>query len=443
MSSPILSKHITTIVSLVSLVISGVVLADDYLFTSNKDGNGAEGVRLTVSTKYINATYPTVPCVSSANLVDWSPNGASWGIARDHDMPGNGYLWASISSTTSSDCGASSNECVGAAYYDISAGTVSQSFDPNWNSSNATVVDISANYPDIIALEKRASGTVVQWDDSTSTYAHTTGYAHLSQIDWIDLDYFASTVAGTTSTTCNDSSIGDLVVGEVGNSSEISSTAVALPSGAGGTDSTKPEGVSVANIRQGYSASCSAGTTDVIYVVDWCQSQLIVYSIDVTDATPTPVEEDRIDLDGTSSLYDEEDEECHPSSVTWHTGNNKVYVLCQNRDSIIRIDTSPDQCDLAWDDEALLTYYNSGGNPTCTNTPTMQNCSNCQPHDIAYDSFVSPGWLFVALDPYPSGSKGQILTIDKDTLSDQFLVYRDASGTYAPLELDILPGSPP
>lgn len=394
-----------------------------------------------MSTKSV-GPYSDVPCASSSTAVEWSPDGKSWGIARNKNIAAYDYVWASISSNNSSDCGAASGWCVGAARYDLSAGTVSRSFDQAWNSTSTAVVpDVAANYPDVVTVEKRASGTIVQWDASTGTSSSLSGYAHLSQLDWVNTDYFVATEAGTTTTTCGDSVQGNVVIGAVGSSSEVSSISVARPSGAPSNATTKPEGVSVADVRSGYSASCASGTTDIIYVVDFCQSQIIAYSIDTTDATPTPVEEDRVDLDSSSSFTGD----CNPSSVVWHRGNNDLYVLCQTRNTIIRIDASSDQCDIAWTgEEALLQQYSAGADPSCTATPTIGDCTDCQPHNIAYDQYVSPGWLFVTLNPGGQGDEGQVLAIDDNDLASQFLVYLDDVGTnYAPLDLEILPSSPP
>ncbi len=417
-------------------VVTGTAFATDYLFTSNRTGGGAQGRRLTMSTKTV-GPYTDVPCNNGLSTIHWSPGGASWGIARDYSD--TDLVWASISSTNPADCGGSgSDTCVGAAWYDTSTGTLTRSYNGSWSDPGAVVPDVAAAYPDVVALEKRASGTIAQWDVTSGVTANAGGVAHLSQVDWIDGSLFAATETATTTLSCGDGVRGSLVIGEVANATPISGVTVARPGGAPGTASTKPEGVTVMPLTGGWgSTSCAAGSTHVIYVTDWCLSQFIAYSIDTSDPTPTPVEEGRVDLDASSAFTGD----CHPSSVEWHSITRDSFVVCQSRDTILRIDTSTDPCAPAWaSDEATLQFYDSGSNPSCSATPTVQDCTACEAHDVAYSTSVSPDWLFVALAPVVDGTtEGQVVAIEAADLTNQFLFYRDAGGTYSPLELEVTP----
>ena len=61
--------------------------------------------------------------------------------------------------------------------------------------------------------------------------------------------------------------------------------------------------------------------------------------------------------------------------------------------------------------------------------------------DTPDESESAPGWLFTTL--YPAGSpQGQVLAIKDDSLSTQFLVYRNTSN-YKPIALDVLPAEDP
>ncbi len=424
-------------------------MATDYLFTSNTYGSGAKGVRITLGTKTVGPTA-NVPCSSAVQQVNWSPNGASWGVHRNRDFDSsNDYIWVSVSSNSANDCGAASGYCLGMDWYKVGSvpsgdNVTGSDFTAAWNEATTAVVpDGIGNSPDVAALDKRSSGSIEEWDVSSASAWSVGSNSQLSQMEWVGTtDLYAYTAANTTvqggSCNCGSNGCGTdgkIGLGKYGATGAVSS--VTVPRATGREHwSTKPEGVSVTPIRAGNSATCTSGATDVVYVTDYCASQLLVYTVDDTAGTPTLTFEATLDLDASSGLTGE----CHPSSVQYEPASNKTYVTCQARNSIIKINTGTDQCNPTWNSEAALQYYSAGGNPSCANTPTLQTCTNCQPHDIAFDHYSAPGWLFTTLVP---GGAGQVLAIKDDSLSNQFLVYRDAGGTYKPVALDLLPAQPP
>lgn len=172
----------------------------------------------------------------------------------------------------------------------------------------------------------------------------------------------------------------------------------------------------------------------MVWVGDYQNSKLYVFTIDLSDSTPIDAHEvapgrNWISLD--SDKYGNSTplspfEYCNPSTVRHHESSGDTFVLCQTRDSIIRIETTTDPCNPSWErgedqDEARLQQYLSGAAPSCDSDPALQDCTNCQPHTIEFDHNLKVGseWLFVGLT-----NVGQIVAVEQDNLAHQRLIYR-------------------
>lgn len=210
---------------------------------------------------------------------------------------------------------------------------------------------------------------------------------------------------------------------------------------------SKPEGVTVVPIDGERSATCSSGADYVVYVGDWCHSRLYVFTVDIDTERLTyedyyvPLDEDESGVGSSFGDY------CHPSAVLRAKGSENVFVLCQQRGTIMRLDTSVDQCRPTWsvadDDEAALVRFGFGDYPSCdpADTMTVSSCGgdpNCEPHDFAYDVNVWHEWVFVVL----SGIS-EIVAVKHDDLATQWLVYKGDSNTFRPQEIEIAPSCDP
>lgn len=189
----------------------------------------------------------------------------------------------------------------------------------------------------------------------------------------------------------------------------------------------KPEGVDAMNINPNLENTTCKGeeeelTADhVVFVADYCNSYIHVFTVDTDLGTLTH----RAAVDISATVIETE-LECHPSSVRYEPYTNVVVVLCQTRGTILNLTFDPDdQCALTYDPdtEVLLGHVDGLGLPTCTNTPTLDDCNQtCKPHTIDFDHDLYPGWLFVSLT-----QKGEIVAVRADAYADQAAVVRALS----------------
>lgn len=265
-----------------------------------------------------------------------------------------------------------------------------------------------------------------------------------TQMDWIDGDLFVATFAGGNPSVSRCDAGTATTVGEVWLASALAEATSPLDHYALGAGS-KPEGIDAVEVDPGSADSCPSSATHVVYVGDFCSDELDVFSVDNAASSPELTYLYSVDLnedaDGTPSSFSGG---CHPSSVAYYPATNEVMVVCQARGTIMRLEAdagASDQCapvfsDVA--DEVALQRYSSGGNPTCSVNPTTAACgSACQPHDIGFDQFIWPGWIFVNLSDV-----GQIVAIDQDDMSMQRVIYRDIE-TFDPRDLDLAASCPP
>lgn len=429
---------------------------ESWLFATNSIGNGHEGVRVEVGTDGSGR-----PCPTSVEVVDWSPSGASWGLARNWDIQGDESIYASISANNVGPdlCeGAANDDCIGVGKYLLGTGggyLDGQSYDPYYNENlwprTPQAVDGLGNLGDVIVIEK------LQDDISNHEYADiavmdpfaiTGGSPELTQLEWIDGEYFLVTDAQTVASgrSCDVGSwTGRLLLGRAGDDS-YSATNVGPSYGR-----SKPEGLEVFPILgDPVSQGCSANADYVAYVTDYCQSDLYVYSIDM-GATPIVVSEEAVlnmDVDPYSDysiLSDSGAETCHPNSVTFASSHEAVFLTCQNpaRSSIMRVDIGSGVCNPDWtadsDHETMLERLSSGS-PSCSSPPTPSDCTvavNCQPHGVSWDKYAFPNWVFVA-----QTNIGVIMAVDISNLENQSVVWADSTD-FEPREVEILPNEPP
>ncbi len=404
------------------------------------------------------------PCFNRPEEHIFSGSGQAWGIARNYLISETyDYLYVSITGQDDrDDCHTSADDywCFGAARIDLSTGSpgTPSTFTRSWNTNNSCndeeegpcqAVDVlgqeDGSFSDIVIAEKQVD-RVAQHDifDDTVDIVHG-GATEATQLDWLNGLYYVATIAGSEETSACPSTApswnGELWLLGLDDGSVLDFTAV------GGVNSgSKPEGVVGMRVK-GDNNSCHPDADYVVYVSDWCESLLYVYSVNL--ATESIVRQEAVisldtDIYGnTSSLSGG----CYPSAVapvrdgsTWD-----VYVLCQTRDSIIRIHTTSNQCNPYWDrdeDEVRLQRYASGDSSDLCNTTstTMTPCSGggqCSPHDLGFDMNVWPDWVFVALT-----KQNQVIAIERSDMSNQHLMYL-GDQYFEPQEIDIAPSCDP
>jgi len=446
---------------------SGVALGDDWLFTTNNAG--PDGVRLTLDTITMGSSTD-VPCVDALRAVEWAPDGTSSGIDRNRRFGNENRIWVSINSDLHTDCSGSTGDiCIGASWYQIDSPPASGyasgwAFTTEFTAAGGVAPDIVADYPVFVVPEKSPSGTIEQWDTSSSSGLTASGISEASQAEWLGSDFYVVTEAGTQEEVCDATASGGSGTGttDVGNlwlmhktsSTVIDSLAVPLPSGfTSGDDWGKPEGVDGGYISASMTHSCiDSDATRSIFVTDWCTNHLHIFT---TDLNASPVEmsyDGDFDLEASSSLTSRGT--CKPSVVYYNQVDDEAFVVCQGRDTVIRLDMT-DPCDPVWDDEEVLQESTGSSTASCSTLPTVQDCSTgsyeCQPHGIGHGDLAHPEWIFVAVSyrnrivgpPLVIENYGHILAIRRSDLSEQYVIYRDFSGDYEPMDAEILPSSPP
>lgn len=275
----------------------------------------------------------------------------------------------------------------------------------------------------------------------------TTKMTHVSQIEWLDTEYFVVSDAGHTSeaSVCNGGTVidnGYLCLGKINDTNSTCIDYVALPQG------SKPEGIAIEAIDS--SPSCTNGADWVVYVIDYCQSDLYVYTVDLatesfTYETVISLDDDKNNASSSIGGY------CNPSNIEarFHSSANNLFALCQTRDSVMRIHVTGigyDQCSPGWitgDDELLLEKH-STGTFNCSLYGTTTECDytkqDCMPHDISIPYYMWPNYLFITL----TGS-GDIVAV-KDDFSAQRLLYHQTSTDnvpWGPLEIEVIPSCSP
>jgi hypothetical protein len=434
-----------------------------WLFTSNNASSTTTQGRLLDVVKDTASHCPTLnsgtrcdaPCAASVSSVAWSPDGKSIGLARNGDMPANPYIVTGISNTQQINASCpGSDDCVGVGYYDLSASispNPDQTYNPDTgyaNTSSPKPVDVLARWPKVVVADKE-TGAIIGWDQSTgANIVEYTSATDVSQLVWLEAPYFIASVPKTSSCTSGTPIIGQVWVGHLGDADTTPDAVLDVPKPSG-ADVSKPEGIAVSPYANDGSCTATGITPDyVIYAGDYCNSRVHIWTVELdkstTPATITAFHEGfaDLDVDADANTFSA----CQPSSVEYHRENGDVYVLCQTRDSIIRLDTSGDkysgagQCSPAWKDsgdQATLQTWTGSSSPTCDGTVEQTDCDggqsgDCSPHDIAYDQISHPQWLFVNLS-----TAGEILAIDRDLLDDQIVIYEDSN--YMPMELEIQP----
>lgn len=453
---------------LYSIMLGGgvtFVYADDrfdYVWVTNSLGSNGDGDQDDVeqgNAKDLRAYLPelgyqglgTYPCLDGITEVHLSEYGQSWGLARNRTFSvAENYLYASISGDRWKE-GCVTAECSGVMRI-VATGSTDG---PYWSSGGypGAVTDVAGNDDDVFILVKGNTGNIPQLDLTSGTDVNdytdlsTTALSHLTQIEWLDTEYFVATDAGhlRSANECNSSSVsenGYLCLGKLNDTSFYCIDTAALPSG------TKPEGIAIEQIDSSFSTSCDASADWVIYVTDFCQSDLYVYTVDLD--TETFIYETVISLDTDSSDTGSSiGGYCNPSNIEarFHSSANNLFALCQTRSSVMKIrvtGTGVDQCNPGWtsgNDELLLEKFSSG-TFSCTSSGTTVACgtSDCQPHDISIPYYMWPNWLFVTLS-----TSGDIVAV-KDDFSEQHLLYHKTSTLlhpWVPLEIELLPSCSP
>ena len=397
----------------------------------------------------------TYPCLTSRVAQDWSPGtsgpgGASFGITKNRAMSdAHDYLYVGIRSPENS--GGCSDEagaswCFGAARVDLSAGSFTRSWNTNhYGTAVPKAVDVLGKDDDIVVAEKSSEAWYQHNYSNSAVDWSNTGATEITKLAWLDNPYFVATVAGseTMGGSCPGGSPtweGQLWIGKLG---DTDTTYVDAEVVGGANSGSKPEGVSVAPIDGAHSASCDSDADYVVYVGDYCQSRLYVYTVDIDASPPALTYETDISLEvdstSNSSIY-AGDGDCEPSTAAWYPDTGNVFMLCQTRSTILEIQTGADQCDPTWTaqaDEVQLKKWSSTA-PDCSHNATITDCSadDCEPHDIAWDANIWPGWIFMNL----SGT-GDVLAMEDD-LTDQRVIYHDGSA-FRPQELELAPSCNP
>lgn len=433
----------------------------DYLWVTNRDDTGGTGMRYEFSTD-----ASGYPCLTSATAQDFSPGdrgvspGMSYGMARNYlfnDV--EDYIWVSIRSPRLyGGCNASAgNYCIGAARIDISDIATGTDFTRTWDPDLSTftvdhhAVDVIGFDTDVTVLSKHASGSIEQFDTADATINDGYGSAsHATQIEWLDGQYYAATIANTQLGGANCSAVttdGQVWIGHLDPVSATPDLAVVV-GGAG--SKSKPEAIEAFPIDPASPGSC--GTADkVVYVGDYCNSKLYIYTWSA--ATPTSLtakgslslNQDSAGRDSTLlATYGE----CRPAMVRYFGQTNKLLVTCQDRGSILRLNAS-DRCAPTWvndtDEAPLITKDPSidltvEPNPSCGGPypATVLECGGrCQPHDIAFDKNIHSGWAFIALK-----DTHEITAVQVSNLSNQRLQYRGGA-SFDPNELEMAPSCNP
>jgi hypothetical protein len=282
-----------------------------------------------------------------------------------------------------------------------------------------------------------AVGEKSQSDEYKWTTAATNGSkisvtpTNLSQMAWVDGTLFGATMAGGTS--CSGGGYqGALEIRSRTSGSVIDAKTIPLV----GTNSwAKPEGIAIVPVNGSHSGSCAGGTTHIVYVTDYCQSQLFTYSWDGTNLTF----ETAISLDAASlSSYGT----CNPSHVEYHTAVGDVIAVCQSRGALVFTHTQSggfDQCNPGWaaSDDVELQYTTNA--TSCSTTPTAYTyChhtdgspGDCSLHDLAYDDALASGWVFTN-----ASSKGEVIAVRASAPHDQTAFFVDTT-SFSPYELEL------
>ena len=177
----------------------------DWVFVTNSISD-QQGRRFFIPIGGVDCVYGTCPCFDGEHSMNFSPTGASWGIARNYSVTSaNDFLYVSISGDGGADgCPADSSEqCLGAAIVDLSTGelydTEPYSWNPNHFSDHMVVPDVLGNNDDIVLLFKDDEGRYYQHhrtDDTVDFY--TADVNEATQLEWLDGRYFVATAAGST-----------------------------------------------------------------------------------------------------------------------------------------------------------------------------------------------------------------------------------------------------
>ena len=461
---------------------------ENFLFTSNSYAidpidtgdtipDFDDGVRVVLGSTSRTLTGSTVtdaPCIdddtaaSPTRTVAWTTEGRTWGVARDRDMGATPFIWTSASNVyTPGDCGGS-NGCIGSSFYDLDTGDIVRSEYDYWDGVPSRVSDVIADHPVVVVLNKEASwgssctGAIQGWNVISGIekveYECATD---ASQLVWVDDEYFLATLAEGEECIPANSSDGAVWLGTVPDSSPTPVDTESVPGGSGAAP-TKPKGIAVAPISASGTTGCNLPTGHtpdyMIYVGDYCNSTVYMLTLDLSATGGL-----KLVGQGSVSVGEDEDgdtattENCSPSSVEYHRDNKEAYVVCQTEGSTIRLHTQSNGCAPTWEiddgDHAELQYWDvaeDGQPPTCSDTGSatvgLETCvgASCGPHDVAYDKFSNPGWLFVALT-----QKGQIVAIDEDDMENQVVVFDEeygslfSPGTFKPQELELVPSEDP
>ncbi len=408
---------------------SGVLPSGGYAYTTNMHGTGATGRAILLGTKSVTWTSgerTDVPCADTTAEVDWSPNGQSLGLARDYTYPAVHTVWASITSKTASDCGATgSGDCIGVARLDPGADPTRE-FQVDAAGGSVTP-DAIAN-GDSVAVAEKTHSQVYEWTYGGGSARQTpTSASDLSQMEWVDGDAFALTLAGGTS--CSSRTQGHVQIVRASTGASLADQTVSLLSG---QTTSKPEGIDIVPIDAGHSASCTDGATHVVYVSDYCQDALFVYTWNGTTLT----EEASLTLDDATIQGN-----CSPSNVRYHGPSGQLIVSCQTRGALefLSVSGTYDQCNPQWDPatgNVPLAY--SSSDPSCSATPDTTPCAtngDCSVHDVAWDAAAAQGWVFTNLTHH-----GETVAMRVDGDHEQTSLYRSvpSPATYEPLEVKIV-----
>lgn len=318
--------------------------ADDWwLFTSNDYEH--RGRKIVLGTEEIGGSY-TVPCQQSVSNVVWGPSAydaVSYGVAQDWD---GDYVWVSTKIDLANTI------IYSAVYFDISTEEIDkysyddEDYEPY---SSFSPVDVLGNYPyNVLSIKETGVGDdgIIVSQDEDDVENVLVEQDEPYQLEWLDGEYFLATLAGEQ----------DLILSKKDRAYPLSFALDTIAAG------QRPESVAVAEIvwpyiqnntchsEGGYSADYA------VYVGDYDADELLFYSVDVSSED---IQEEG-GLYGALSLTETGPSYCRPSHVKF-VPPNTVYVLCQTRNSILKISTGVDPCSAEdVDDELTLKSSVSG-----------------------------------------------------------------------------------
>ncbi len=422
-------------------------MAANRAFLTNNGAASTAGRGVTMGTKTvtINGTsYTTVPCESSSWAVPWSSsNGSSWGSALDFDFAAKDLVWASITGTNAdttaadsknvAECTASAGKkCIGVATYDVSSDTLSRYFHPLFNETSAVSPDVLGYDLRAVAPNKAGSGgspagTIFSWPTSGAGNKESMASGHTSQMYWINGTFFVATAPDKTGCSSNSP---ELQLWDATLTTGVKQASIVMP---GGTD--KPEGLDVVKITSQNRGTCGSTADYAVYVTDYCNHNLYVYALDLNGTSSTFTLKATVDTDAGSSFG----EACAPNSVRYYSGNSKVFVTCQTRETIQRY-SGADLCDpgTSFEDEADLGFATASASATCGATPSLTGCNAdstkvCSPHTIVIDNNIATDWLFVSLVKL-----NQVVAVRRGVLDDQPPFFKQNGNSIEPIEFSIV-----